>query len=797
MFRTIITVAIVLGTLLLALLAYWGSGPFLGLLPMFIPMVSVLIATAAFSVSFLSLGRYGVRKEPFSLWAGLGFGAMGIFMVFYMLSWAELGPDGHGMISLLSNTPAWILQFSRMTVGICLLAAALAPWPHPDSRWARRWGWIAAGWFGLVTLLSVLFVRFEALLPQFVIADRYTTNLRIMSGLLFLLHGSGAILSTRCYRQTGDRLFGYFALFQITVMYAVLAPLVGQQRYEFWWYFSRVLVAVGVLVVLFGMLAGYVRLYRSERDRTEELERQGAILRAVLEQMPSGLIFAQWPSGQIVLSNNRAGEILGHAMIPSEDHQAYDQYSAIHPDGTPYGAEDYPLARALLHGEVIIQEEGMYRRGDGKVVWLATNAAPVVDEHGRRLASVAVFHDVTPQKRVEQTLRELNETLERRVAERTAVAERRARQLQALAVELSGAEERERRRLARILHDHLQQLVAAARFQIGSIQRSAPDRQQSGLGRASDLLDEAIQVSRNLTAEMSPPVLYELGLPAALDWLSQWMEENYGLVVRRQIDASVNIPSMGLRGFLYHATRELLFNVVKHAGVNEVMLDLEQQHQAVRVTVRDQGVGFDPLQQAADHGSFGLLNIRERLEYMGGRLEAVSAPGEGTRMTLWAPVQVLAESADVASGGDYTADGQESVEETSAKYSDRPPAIRVVVADDHHIIRQGLVVMLHDEEGFVVVGQAADGRAALDLARQLRPDIVLMDVTMPDMDGIEATERIRDEAPKVQVVGLSMHVDAQMAARMRQAGAVAYVTKGGDLGELVNTLRRVVTSRQN
>jgi DNA-binding NarL/FixJ family response regulator len=118
--------------------------------------------------------------------------------------------------------------------------------------------------------------------------------------------------------------------------------------------------------------------------------------------------------------------------------------------------------------------------------------------------------------------------------------------------------------------------------------------------------------------------------------------------------------------------------------------------------------------------------------------------------------------------------------------------IRILLADDHRVFREGLSEFLADQPGLEIVGQAADGQAAVDLAMTLHPDVVLMDVTMPRMSGIEATRRILSKMPGVPVIGLSMHVEDDMAVAMRDAGAVAYLTKSGSSDHLVEAIHRAV-----
>ena len=118
-----------------------------------------------------------------------------------------------------------------------------------------------------------------------------------------------------------------------------------------------------------------------------------------------------------------------------------------------------------------------------------------------------------------------------------------------------------------------------------------------------------------------------------------------------------------------------------------------------------------------------------------------------------------------------------------------PAVIRVLLADDHALTRQGLAALLAREKDMEVVAQAADGQEAVRLALELRPDVVLMDVSMPQMDGFEATSRITRQLPEIRVIGLSMYDDPGTEEKMRQSGAAAYLCKTGSLDRLMDVVR--------
>ncbi len=117
--------------------------------------------------------------------------------------------------------------------------------------------------------------------------------------------------------------------------------------------------------------------------------------------------------------------------------------------------------------------------------------------------------------------------------------------------------------------------------------------------------------------------------------------------------------------------------------------------------------------------------------------------------------------------------------------------IRVLLADDHVMLRQGTVALLRRERDIQVVAEASNGQEAIDLARQLRPDIVIMDVRMPVLSGVEATRRIRESLPEIQVLVLTAHDDDQYVISLLEAGASGYLLKTAPISDLVKAIRQV------
>jgi PAS domain S-box-containing protein len=391
--------------------------------------------------------------------------------------------------------------------------------------------------------------------------------------------------------------------------------------------------------------------YAMERKRTEEELKSAQAetlneknrLEAVMEALPVGVAILDTEGGNIRW-NPMFDQVWGSPRPVVQSIGEYALYKAWWADtGRPVQPEEWASARAVTKGEAVLGQEVQIERFDGSRAFVLNSAAPVFDALGNIVGCTVAILDITDRKQAEDALKKLNETLEQQVAERTAVATRRAAQLQRLAAELTQTEHRERRRLGNILHDHLQQLLYAARLNLGTLRRGDlqdPARTET-IDRIDALLGECIAESRALTVQLCPPVLYESGLVMAVEWLGRYMEQTCGLNVDVDADPQAEPQSEEIRILLYEAARELLFNVVKHAETGRARLSLTVPGDGqVCLQVSDEGAGFAPADSSAQNtiSGFGLFSIRERLELLGGSLHIDSTPGSGTCATITAPV---------------------------------------------------------------------------------------------------------------------------------------------------------------
>ena len=360
--------------------------------------------------------------------------------------------------------------------------------------------------------------------------------------------------------------------------------------------------------------------------------------------------------------------------------------------------------------------------------------------------------------------------------------EQRSALLRRLTVELATAEHNERRRIANDIHDHLAQLLVLSRMKLKLALKSPMDSvARTSIADIDNMLAESLQYTRNLVAELSPQVLQQAGLPAALKWLSEQMA-SHGLLN----DTRMSVERLPLEhqraAMVYQSVRELFFNIIKHAGVAQATLSVEvESDETLCITVCDQGKGFDlSLKREEIPTKFGLLTIRERIEALHGSFDAQSQIGEGTTITIRIPITPSSFSFGVP---------QPPSQATTFPPSNGPHVIRTLIVDDHTMMRQGLKTLLGGYSDIEIIGEAANGQEAVEKALQSRPDLIVMDVNMPLLNGVAATKEICTLLPKTKIIGLSY--DMSTTRSMCDAGAVTCLDKAFAIEQLYQVISQV------
>jgi PAS domain S-box-containing protein len=325
-----------------------------------------------------------------------------------------------------------------------------------------------------------------------------------------------------------------------------------------------------------------------------------------------------------------------------------------------FGYESVALVPIRLGDKIL----GLIQVADPRHQIFTSEAIELLEEAAMQLGTAI------ERVHAEEALQKSHRELERRVEDRTAellsaidllnieIEERKYNErklleqqdkLRSLSSELLLTEERERRHIATELHDRIGQTLAVTKIKLAELRAASASNETAAkaLDDIRQYIEQTIQDTRSLTFELSPPVLYELGLEAALAWLINQIREKHGLRIELKDDGRSKPLDNGCRVIVFQAARELLFNIVKHARAHSATVSVRNNDNDICIDIEDDGIGFDSSElEATETGSrgFGLFSIRERLNPLGGYLEIKSEPGRGTHVTMVAPLSCSIEN---------------------------------------------------------------------------------------------------------------------------------------------------------
>jgi PAS domain S-box-containing protein len=504
----------------------------------------------------------------------------------------------------------------------------------------------------------------------------------------------------------------------------------------------------------------------AERDRE---------LRLLLETAAQGIVSVD-ARGTIVTANHALEAMFGYA--PGElIGQSIELLLPWSFDNVP--AQPRIDSSAAPYPHLVGNRDLVGERKDGSTIPIEVSLNHVPGPDGGH--AFAFVTDITERRRAAAALEE-----------RTVELERRTAQLSQLASDLTLAEQHAREQLAKTLHDGLQQLLLIAALNLDQQMKhdaAIGTSPAEHLVQAKSHVEEAIAAARSLSFELFPPALQSSGLPAALTWLADWMRTKYGIEVQVSAVPLANSARKDVRTLLFESVRELLLNAVKHAHADRVNVDLAVDADGMLcITVTDQGIGFEPAEVAepakGGPAGWGLFSIRERLTLLGGRFDIESSPGRGARFRLFAPLGAQ----DTSSPQDPQSPAVTGPASSSAASLATAHALKILTVDDHAAVRRVFRDVLQERLELCVVGEASNGLEAIAQARALQPHVILMDISMPQMDGVEATRRIRAELPAIEILGLSMQVRTETRHPIEHAGASGFFVKGADTQRLIDHL---------
>jgi signal transduction histidine kinase/AmiR/NasT family two-component response regulator len=358
--------------------------------------------------------------------------------------------------------------------------------------------------------------------------------------------------------------------------------------------------------------------------------------------------------------------------------------------------------------------------------------------------------------------------------------------LQSVSVRLLQIQDEERRRLARDLHDTTGQELSVIIMTLDRLGRdlagSAGDRSKTALNSAEGLRKIENQI-RTLSYVLHPPLLDEMGLRAALQWYVEGFSKRTGIKIAVDIPDELPRFSIEKETALFRVIQEGLTNVFRHSGSNQARLRLCMKASTIEASIGDDGKGLSTEALSAKPKSgVGIQSMKGRLEMVGGSFEMHSS-SRGTCVVATVPLEGYEMLGGPGESGARTGDERA----ISAKWRKR-----ILIADDHHVARRGIRSLFDSEPDLEICGEAADGFEALERAKELKPDLVILDLSMPHMGGLTAANRIRSAGLATRILVYTSHSYPQLEQTVRAAGCDGYLAKTDASHDLIRATRTVL-----
>ena len=473
---------------------------------------------------------------------------------------------------------------------------------------------------------------------------------------------------------------------------------------------------------------------------------------------PPAAEFAEVASGLIALSVSRLREIMYFGFGPKRSAPSPGPATRISLSRISTGGNACPPARAFPHG--------------GEFVRLHSRPWRNVEVQAARTLRLSLMEVIL--RRIDQIARERGEAQVKQSA-LTAELDRRLEQWQAVAAELKEEgqrralverelsqvlrstvedQEAERQRIARELHDSLGQTLTLLKFRLDEFGHALPDNDtmKNGLAALKGLANDVGSQVNRLAWEIRPTALDDLGLETSIRQLVEIWNERLNIRFILRLAIKERRLSSTVETTLYRVLQEAITNIARHANATRVAVLLEAREKEVSMIVEDNGQGFSPPILCRPMPPLGDL----------------ACLASASVCPLF---RVLLRSSCSGPGLHSLRSGAAM---TTTASSNR---LRVFIADDHPVVLAGVRTVLNGDPGIEIIGEARDGETALRMAIELNPAIMVLDLSMPVLNGVEVTRQLLAKLSNCKVVILTVHEDRAYLRKLIEVGAVGYVLK--------------------
>jgi signal transduction histidine kinase/CheY-like chemotaxis protein len=497
-----------------------------------------------------------------------------------------------------------------------------------------------------------------------------------------------------------------------------------------------------------------------EKNGSHRPNEGSEVFQALLDSLNVG-IASVLPSGVILYCNPRFRDILGisstRAILGTELRYLIS-------------AGSWPsLQEALTRGSEYPVDGELQLQGPDRKHFVSLSLAPLC------FADVTIVRIVAEEKtKLVETSKALNES---------------QAELHSLSARILQLRDNERRRIARDLHDVTGQELAVVLMTLGSVSHrfdqgsAAHDRIKESI----DILHKVESEIRTLSYLLHPPLLDESGLTAALQWYVQGLEKRTGLHFHLHVDSLPRL-TRDREIALFRVVQESLTNVIRHADATNVWIRSAINGKNLELYIEDDGRGISPqkvsLTRKGYTGGVGIAGMDQRLRQLGGRLR-VSPTGHGTVVCASAPITSVQTEESPAL--------PHRAPQTSPPTGPEASLVkRILIVDDHEVTRRGIRALLADEKDLEICGEASNGSDAIAQAFGLHPDLIILDLIMPQVGGLSVATHLRHAGLNSKILVFSTHSFPGIEKTVQAAGCEGYVFKQDASQELVRAVREVL-----
>jgi len=357
----------------------------------------------------------------------------------------------------------------------------------------------------------------------------------------------------------------------------------------------------------------------------------------------------------------------------------------------------------------------------------------------------------------------------------------------------------ERRRIARDLHDITGQKLAVQSMGLSQVLNSKTNVLEAEsrriLSECATLSKEVGEEIRTLSYLLHPPLLDELGLASAVRWYAEGFEQRTGIQVKVDVASDfVRLPA-DVEVTLFRIIQESLTNIQRYSDSLKAYIRVKVVSKEIEVRIGDYGKGMPAGVLDSRTGrtaplGVGIQGMRERMRQLGGRLEISSRANIGTEVTATLPLSRQQTVARSESAGTASSSLELTTESADANQSILRK--RILIADDHEMLRRGVRFMLEKESAWEVCGEAVNGQEAVDKATALSPDLVILDINMPVLNGLVAVRQILRNRPQTKILIFTVHDSDQTLKEIHAAGAHGYLSKSNASEDLLRVVKELL-----